>query len=85
MIRSRRRSALPEDARAGERLARAVAVLRRYQRAGADVVPVADVLEMLGAGPETTVPEAPPRNPGTDPLTGAMWAGAPGTAPPEPR
>jgi hypothetical protein len=85
LIRSRRRSAPSEDARAGERLERAVAVLRRYQRAGADVVPVADVLEMLGAGTETTVPEASSRDPRADPLTGAMWAGAPGTAPPEPR
>jgi hypothetical protein len=83
LIRTRRRSALPEDARAGERLERAVAVLKRYQRAGADVVPVADVLEMLGAGPETVpMPEASSRDPRTDPLTGALWAGAPGTAPP---
>jgi hypothetical protein len=83
VIRTRRRSALPEDARAGERLERAVAVLKRYQRAGADVVPVADVLEMLGAGPETVPePEMPSRDPRADPLTGARWAGAPGTAPP---
>lgn len=71
MIRPRRRSTLPEDPRAGERLERAVAVLKRYQRAGADVVPVADVLEMLGAGPETVTappPEAP--DPAVDPVTG---------------
>lgn len=83
MIRTRRRAALPDDPRAGERLDRAVAVLRRYQRAGADVVPVADMLEMLGAGPETVpVPQASSRDPGADPLTGAMWAGPPGSAPP---
>jgi hypothetical protein len=60
----------PED-RAREHLDRAVAVLRRYQRAGAAVLPVEDMLEMLGAGPETgPSPEVPARDPQADPLTG---------------
>jgi len=56
---------------AQEALARAVATLQGYRRAGADTVPVADVLAMLGAEPEAETATGPmPVVPGTDPLTG---------------
>lgn len=51
-------------------LDRAVALLQGYQRAGAVMVPVTDVLEMLGASPETSpADEAPARDPAADPMT----------------
>jgi hypothetical protein len=53
-------------------LDRAVALLRGYQRAGATEVPVADVLEMLGAGPETVAPPEKTLDPRADPLTGCL-------------
>jgi hypothetical protein len=54
-------------------LDRAVALLRGYQRAGATEVPVADVLEMLGASPEAApATEVPVRDPAADPLTHCM-------------
>lgn len=72
-----------DHAHAQESLDRAVSLLRRYQRSGVTVVEVTDVLRVLGADPET---DPPPMSrylpPGSDPLTGAMWAGPPGSAPP---
>jgi hypothetical protein len=77
------RPAPPQD-KAREVLDRAVGLLRRYERAGATALPVADVLEMLGAGPDEAAPaQAPSRDPRADPLTGARWAGPPGSTPPE--
>jgi hypothetical protein len=74
-----------QDDSARDVLDRAVSMLRQYQRAGMPALPVEEVLAMLGAGPETVpVPQAPPpRDPQADPLTGARWAGPPGSAPPE--
>lgn len=55
-------------------------------------VSVAHVLDLLNPrgmwkfDPEHTARDAPPpggRDPHADPLTGARWAGAPGTAPPQ--
>ena len=47
-------------------------------------VPVADVLEAAGAGAAAPAAEAapPPRDPRADPVTGALWAGPPGSLPP---
>jgi len=56
---------------AQEALARAVATLQGYRRAGAGTVPVADVLAMLGAEPEAESETGPmPVAPGADPITG---------------
>lgn len=64
----------PDDG-ARETLDRAVGLLRRYERAGAAELPVADVLEMLGAAPEEGVPaQVPSRDPRADPLTGCLPA-----------
>lgn len=71
-----------DDAKARETLDRAVGILRGYERAGAREVPVADVLELLGAAPQDPVPQARARDPLADPMTGARWAGAPGSSPP---
>jgi hypothetical protein len=64
------------EARARAILGRAVAELDRRDRSGITVIPVRDVLALLGAAP-------PPRDPHADPITGARWAGAPGSSPPE--
>lgn len=64
---------------ADEALTRAVAVLQGYRRAGAETVPVADVLAMLGAAPEAeaaTGPVTAAGDPRADPLTGCMPATA---------
>jgi hypothetical protein len=71
-----------DGAQALKAVERTVAILRSYQRAGAVEVPVADVLEMLGAGPETVPVPQVPLDPAADPMTGAKWAGPPGSAPP---
>jgi hypothetical protein len=68
---------LRQAQKASERLS---GVLRAYQRAGRQDIPIEDVLAMLGAEP--VIPEAVPVPQGADPLTGALWAGPPGTAPP---
>jgi len=68
------RPAPPRDDRARETLDRAVGLLRRYERAGAAELPVAVVLEMLGAGPEAGTRETVPRDPRADPLTGCLPA-----------
>jgi hypothetical protein len=78
VIRTRRRTR--DDAR--DILDQAVAELLRCQREGTGAVYVTDVLALLGAGPAPPPPQAPPRDPQADPMTGAMWAGAPGTLPP---
>jgi hypothetical protein len=57
-------------------------MLRAYQRQGLTAVPVEDVLDLLGAGPEVPPPQAQPHNPRVDKLTGALWAGPPGSLPP---
>lgn len=80
----RRRAAQDAEARAQRALDRAVAALQMYRRAGMVTVTIEDVLALLGAEPEA-VPEQqrePVRVPGADPLTGALWAGPPGSAPP---
>ena len=84
----RRSRAVPQEAetRAQRALDRAAAMLKQYRRNGLTVVSIEDVLELLGTDPGTApqdrAPQEPPRLPGSDPLTGAMWPGAPGSAPP---
>jgi hypothetical protein len=58
-------------------------MLQQYHRNGLTMVSIEDVLLLLGADPGT-VPEQrePPRDPRADPLTGALWAGPAGSAPP---
>ena len=71
-----RPAAKAPDDRARETLDRAVGLLRRYERAGAEALPVSVVLEMLGAGTEVGTSErAPARDPRADPLTGCLPAG----------
>lgn len=73
----------PRDDEARQVVDRAVAALRQHQRAGEASVPVTDVLAMLGADPDTSPPPlARSRDPLADPMTGARWAGPPGSAPP---
>ena len=78
-----RRKALPQqgETRAQRRLERAVLMLEQYRRNGLTTVSIEDVLVMLGTdpGPE---PARVSRDPRADPLTGALWAGPPGTMPP---
>lgn len=82
MTLPRRRRGQRED-RAREVLDRAVAVLRQRQRDGTATAPVAEMLALLGADPENApAPMTQYRDPRADPLTGARWAGAPGSAPP---
>lgn len=58
-------------------------MLRQYQASGLTMVAIEDVLSLLGTAPEAeTQPARPARDPRADPLTGAMWAGPPGSAPP---
>lgn len=59
-------------------------MLRQYQRNGLTMVAIEDVLTLLGTDPDTAPPppKEPPRDPRADPLTGAMWAGPPGSMPP---
>jgi hypothetical protein len=79
----RRRAAQEAEAKAQKALDRAVAVMQMYRRSGMDTVSIEDVLALLGAEPDA-VPERPEpvRVPGADPLTGALWAGPPGSSPP---
>lgn len=64
-------------------LERAMTILRAYQRGGQTPMSVEDVLDLLGQDPDTPpgAPKAAARDPLDDPLTGARWAGPPGTAP----
>lgn len=64
-------------------LERTAGMLRAYQKGGQDTVSIEDVLDLLGQDPETAqqAAKAQPRHPLDDPLTGARWAGAPGTSP----
>jgi len=78
----RRGSEREDGARAREVLGRAVTALREAERNGTTSVPVAEMLRLLGAYPEVPVPQAPPRDPRADPMTGAMWAGPAGSTPP---
>jgi len=81
-----RKRAVSQEAekRAQRALDRAEAMLLSYRRNGLTMVSIEDVLTLLGTDPDT-VPErreAAPRDPLADPLTGARWAGPPGSAPP---
>ena len=83
MIRTRRRGGRHDGSR--EVLDRAVAELRRCQREGITTVHVAEVLGLLGADAEAGPPPmAQYLDPQADAMTGARWAGPPGSAPPEP-
>lgn len=91
-MRSRiRRDPAAEDAQTVERVRGA---LQGHLAEGGpgSAVSVAYVLDLLNPrgmwthDPEHTVRDAVPqgvRDPHADPLTGARWAGAPGTAPPQ--
>jgi hypothetical protein len=62
-------------------------MLRQYARNGLTMVAIEDVLQLLGTGePAAPSPplKEPPRDPLDDPLTGARWAGPPGSMPPGP-
>jgi hypothetical protein len=63
---------------------RAVQMLKLYERQGTVLVAVEDVLDLLGQDPEAPqeARKVPVRDPLDDPLTGARWAGPPGTSPP---
>lgn len=81
-MRAGRRRPAGDDAQA--RLDRAVAVLRSCQAAGIVMVATQDVLGLLTASGTVSgpAPQPPPRDPRVDPVTGARWAGPPGTLPP---
>lgn len=70
--------------RSHQQLERTAGMLRAYQRGGQEAVAIEDVLDLLGQDPEAPpeARQAQPRHPLDDPLTGARWAGAPGSAPP---
>lgn len=70
-----------EEDGARRALERATAMLAEYQGNGLTMVAIEDVLGLLGAEPEPE-PAPPQRDPRADPLTGAMWAGPPGSSPP---
>ena len=59
-------------------------MLLSYRRNGLTTVSIEDVLTLLGTAtdPAEVPREPPPRDPLVDGLTGAMWAGPPGSAPP---
>ena len=84
----RRRATGQQETLAEAALERAVTVLRNYQRAGLAVIPVGDVLRLLDTAPrddpapQEPPQQQPPRDPTADPLTGARWAGPPGSKPP---
>jgi hypothetical protein len=79
-----RKRAVPQEreARARRALDRTAAMLQAYRRNGLTMVAIEDVLTMLGTDPDAASPRQPLRDPRADPLTGAMWAGPPGTLPP---
>lgn len=69
--------------RSHQAVERTTGMLRVYQRGGQATVAVEDVLDLLGQEPATVeAPRAAARDPREDPLTGIMWAGPPGSAPP---
>jgi len=74
----------PEDeTRTRATVERVTAVLKSCQRNGVTMIQVADVLAMLGAEPGTVpVTDVPLPDPLADAMTGAKWAGPPGSAPP---
>lgn len=73
----------PDETRARKALERAVAMLGQCQRNGLTMVAIEDVLTLLGGEPERAAEaQEPPRDPRADALTGALWAGPPGSSPP---
>jgi len=69
--------------RSHAQLERTAGMLRAYQRQGQQAVAIEDVLDLLGQDPaQPAARQAQPRDPREDPLTGALWAGPPGTSPP---
>jgi hypothetical protein len=82
--RFRRRAAAAgeDESHARVTVERAVTVLKSCQRNGITMVQVADVLSMLGGGPEPVPVTDAPLDPLADAMTGAKWAGPPGSAPP---
>lgn len=80
-LRRRQDGPRDEETQARRTLERATAALHHYQCSGLTVVAIEDVLSLLGDAPQPAVPE-PARDPRADPLTGALWAGAPGSLPP---
>ena len=82
----RRRIAAPQEAetRAQRALDRAAAMLKAYAADGMTMISIEEVQELLGQDPDYAPPvrPVPPRDPRADPLTGALWAGPPGSAPP---
>ena len=58
-------------------------ILRAWQRGGQATISTEDMLDLLGQDPDTPpgAPKAAARDPLDDPLTGARWAGPPGTGP----
>lgn len=81
-LRKRQDGPQDEGARARKALDRATATLQHYQRSGLTVVAIEDVLSLLGDPPQQAAIREPARDPRADPLTGALWAGAPGSLPP---
>jgi hypothetical protein len=82
-VRQRITSAELEELRQAQKASeRLSGVLRAYQRAGRQDIPIEDVLAMLGQEAVVPEPVAAVANPLADSLTGAMWAGPPGSAPP---
>lgn len=79
-----RRRAVPQEgeARARRTIDRAVAMLNAYRRNGLTMISIEDVLTLLGTDPDAVPAGQPARDPRADPLTGALWAGPPGTVPP---
>jgi hypothetical protein len=63
---------------------RATGMLRSYRLGGQNTVAIEEVLDLLGQDPaaQGEARKAPPRDPLVDELTGARWAGPPGTSPP---
>lgn len=61
-----------------------MAILRAYQRGGQSMMSAEDLLDLLGQDPDAPAgaPKAAAADPLDDPLTGARWAGPPGSAPP---
>ena len=87
MTRFSRARAVPQEGeiRARKALERAVLMLQQYRRNGLTMVSIEDVLTLLGTDPAApAAAPAAPRDPLVDELTGARWAGPPGTSPPRP-
>ena len=74
---------LIRGARAIKVVERTAGMLRAYKAGGIHTVTVEDVLTLLGEDPDTAPPppQSTPADPLDDPVTGARWAGPPGTGP----